>query len=66
MERISWTDMVTNEKVDKIGRVLLNTIQNRRGKMICYLIRHESFIKNINAGKVEERREKRRPHDPDK
>lgn len=66
MERISWTDMVTNEKVDKIGRVLLNTIQNRRGKMIGYLIRHESFIKNINAGKVEERREKRRPHDPDK
>ncbi|KAI5644882.1 reverse transcriptase (RNA-dependent DNA polymerase) domain-containing protein [Phthorimaea operculella] len=42
-------------------RALLRTIENRRGKMIGHLIRHDHFLKNIVEGKVEGRRRRGRP-----
>lgn len=42
--------------------VLLETIQNRRGKMVGHLIHiYDSFIKNIMEGKVEGSRGRGRP-----
>ncbi|KAI5634899.1 hypothetical protein NE865_12382 [Phthorimaea operculella] len=64
MEKISWTEKRTNEevlrRVDE-KRALLRTIENRRGKMIGHLIRHDHFLKNIVEGKVEGRRRRGRP-----
>ncbi|PZC78062.1 hypothetical protein B5X24_HaOG202597 [Helicoverpa armigera] len=64
MERISWTERISNEEVlSRIGsrRQLLHSIENRRGKMIGHLIRHDDFIKNIVEGKVEGKRGRGRP-----
>ncbi|PZC74919.1 hypothetical protein B5X24_HaOG207024 [Helicoverpa armigera] len=64
MERISWTERVTNEEVlNRVGtkRQLLQNIEYRRGKMIGHLICHDDFIKNIVEGKVEGKRGRGRP-----
>ena len=64
MERISWTEMVTNEEVlQRINekRNLMDTIEKRRGKMIGHLIRHDRFINNIMEGKIEGKRGRGRP-----
>lgn len=64
MERISWTEKVANEEVlqrVKEKRNISNIIENRRGKMIGHLIRHDSFIRNIIEGKIEGKRRRGRP-----
>lgn len=64
MERISWTEKITNiEVLRRIQekRILLTTIENRRGKMVGHLIRHDSFIKTIMEGKIEGKRGRGRP-----
>ncbi|KAJ2951390.1 hypothetical protein O0L34_g13533 [Tuta absoluta] len=64
MEKISWTEKRTNEAVLNIvkeQRSSLRTIDDRRGKMMGHLIRHDHFLKNIVEGKVEGRRGRGRP-----
>ncbi|KAI5636210.1 hypothetical protein NE865_11049 [Phthorimaea operculella] len=64
MEGISWTERKTNEEVLQLvkeKRALLRTIENRRGKMMGHLIRHDSFLKTIIEGKVEGKRGRGRP-----
>lgn len=64
MEGISWTEMVSNERVlerVKEKRSIMDTIENRRGSMIGHLIRHDLFIKNIIEGKIEGKRGRGRP-----
>lgn len=64
MEKISWTEKKSNEEV--LGMVnekrsLLKVIENRRGKMLGHLIRHDSYIKVIIEGKIEGKRKRGRP-----
>ena len=64
MEKISWTHKVTNQEVLRRvnkKRVLMEIIQNRRGKMIGHLIRHDNFMGNIIEGKIEGKRGRGRP-----
>jgi hypothetical protein len=64
MEKISWTEKKSNEEVLNIvreGRSLLKTIENRRGKMLGHLLRHDEYIKIMVEGKVEGRRKRGRP-----
>lgn len=64
MESISWTEKKTNEEVlsmVKEDRCLLKTIQNRRGRMIGHLMRHDAFFVNILEGKVNGKRGRGRP-----
>lgn len=64
MEKISWTEKRTNEEVLTLvdeKRSLLRTIENRRGKMMGHLIRHDTFFKTILEGKIEGKRGRGRP-----
>jgi hypothetical protein len=64
LEKISWTEKKTNEEVLRIvseKRSLLKVIENRRGKMIGHLLRHDDLIKVIIEGKIEGRRKRGRP-----
>ncbi|KAI5638904.1 reverse transcriptase (RNA-dependent DNA polymerase) domain-containing protein [Phthorimaea operculella] len=64
MEKISWTEKKTNDEVlHRVNekRCLLRTIENRRGKMIGHLMRHDNFWKNIVEGKIEGSRGRGRP-----
>ncbi|KAI5640823.1 hypothetical protein NE865_06931 [Phthorimaea operculella] len=64
MQKIKWTDKVTNEEVlvqVKEKRNILSIIENRRGKMFGHLMRHDEFIKVIMEGKIEGKRGRGRP-----
>ncbi|XP_048006632.1 uncharacterized protein LOC125241959 [Leguminivora glycinivorella] len=64
MEKISWTEKVTNEEVlnrVKEKRCILRTVECRRGNMLGHLLRHDEFIKIIIEGKVEGRRKRGKP-----
>ncbi|XP_063372533.1 uncharacterized protein LOC134660683 [Cydia amplana] len=55
MEGISCRDRITNEEVLRRAserRAILNTIANRRGKIIGHLIRHDHFFKTILEGRI--------------
>ncbi|KAJ0183311.1 hypothetical protein K1T71_001287 [Dendrolimus kikuchii] len=64
MKRISWKEKKTNEEVPdmlKEKRIILKTLEERRGKMFGHLFRHDTFLCTLIEGKVEARREKGRP-----
>jgi hypothetical protein len=59
MFKISWTEKVTNKEVlDKIKeqQQVWKNIQSR-GEMIGHILRHESLLKKIIKGEVEEDQE---------
>ena len=62
--RISWKERLTNESVLKrIGmkRELLQDLKIRQIKYFGHIKRHDTLIKRLLEGKVEERRAKGRP-----
>ncbi|CAH4035794.1 unnamed protein product [Pieris brassicae] len=66
MMKISWTEKRTNEETipnPGYGRRKrnLSTIENRRGKMIGHLVRHDNLFKTILEGKIEDRTGRGRP-----
>lgn len=59
MEKISWTEHVTNEEVLlRVGeeRAMLNTIMNRKKNWIGHVLRREGLFKDIIEGKMEGKR----------
>jgi len=58
MERVSWTEKKTNEKVLKIveeDRKLVNTIITRKRKWIGHILRGEGLMKDDLEGRMEGR-----------
>jgi hypothetical protein len=58
MEKIGWTDRVTNEKVLQRAREkidILHTIKRRKPNWIGHILRRNSRPKHVTAGKREER-----------
>lgn len=54
----------SNEKVQIMineKRELLETIDNRRGKMVTHLIRHDNLLKTMLKEKIEGKRKRGRP-----
>ena len=61
MERISWTDKVSNEEVlqrVKAERQMLNATQIRKRRWIGHLLRHEGLLIDLLEGRM---KGKRRP-----
>ena len=55
MEKISWTDKVTNEDVLKKvneSKNMLNVIRQRKRKWIGHLLRHDEFLQEIFEGRM--------------
>lgn len=56
---IGWMEKKTNEEVLRMvneKRTILNTIENRRGKMIGHLMRHDNYFRTILEGKIKGKR----------
>ena len=64
MEKISWTEHITNEEVLGIigeERVLIRTIRERQRKWIGHTLRGDSLLRTIIEGKMEGRKTRGRP-----
>src|SRR5688500_2544694 len=66
MEKISWTDKITNEEVlERVGidRQLINMIRNKKKSWIGYVLtlRDDSLLKEVLERRMEGRRVKGRP-----
>ena len=60
MERISWTDKITNEEVlRRVGekRIMVETIARRKKNWIGHIMRGEGLMKEVMEGKIEGKRE---------
>jgi hypothetical protein len=57
MEKISWTDCVRNEVLQRVTEVrnILHTIQRRKAKWIGHILRRSCLRKHFTEGKIEER-----------
>lgn len=42
-------------------RELLETVDNKRGKMVAHFIRHDNLFKTILKGKIEDKRKRESP-----
>ena len=64
MEKISYTERVTNEEVlMRVGeeRQLLNLMRNRKKKWIGHILRGDGIVKEVTEGKMEAKRCRGRP-----
>jgi hypothetical protein len=54
-EKISWTDRMKNEVLQKVKkeRNIVHTIRKRKAKWICHIFRGNCFLKHVIAGKVQ-------------
>jgi hypothetical protein len=55
MEKISWTDRVTNEEVlqrVKEERNILHTIKRRKGNWIGHILRRDCLLKHVIEGRI--------------
>ena len=54
-EKISWTDRVKNEILQKVkkGRNIVHTIRQRKAKWICHIFRGNCFLKHAIEGKIQ-------------
>ena len=64
MERISWTEKITNEEVlRRVGesRTMMMTIARRKKNWIVHVIRGEGLLREVIEGKMVGKREPGRP-----
>ena len=64
MEKISWTDKVTNEEVlNRVGvqRQLINILRNRKKSWIGHVLRGNGLLKEVIEGRMEGKRARGRP-----
>src|SRR5688572_29384839 len=64
MEKISWTDKVTNEDVLRrvgIERQLIYMLRGRKKSWIGHVLRGNSLLKEVLEGRMEGRRVRGRP-----
>ena len=64
MEKISYTERVTNEEVlRRVGeeRQLLNLIRNRKKNRIGHILRGDGIVKEVIEGRMEGKRSRGRP-----
>ena len=59
MEKISWTERVSNDEVLRIveeERMLLKTCKERQKKWVGHILRHDGLLKDVTEGRLEGRR----------
>ena len=64
MDKISYTERVTNEEVlRRVGeeRQLLNLIRNRKKNWIGHILRRDGIVKEVIEGRMEGKRSRGRP-----
>ena len=64
VEKISWTDKVTNEEVlSRVGvqRQLMNILRNRKKSWIGHVLRGNGLLKEVIEGRMEGKRARGRP-----
>lgn len=64
MEKISWTQKITNEEVlVRVGtdRQLINALRNRKKRWIGHILRGEGLLKEVIEGRMEGKRSRGRP-----
>ena len=64
MERISWSDKITNdEALKRVGtdRQLLNTLRSRKKTWIGHVLRGDGVLKEVIEGRMEGKRPRGRP-----
>jgi hypothetical protein len=64
MEKISWTEKITNvEVLKRVGeeRLLMKTIRNRKKKWVGHVLRGEGLLKEAMEGRMEGKRGRGRP-----
>ena len=64
MEKISWTDKITNEEVlERVGikRQLINELRHRKKNWIGHILRGDSLLKEVIEGRMEGKRIRGRP-----
>jgi len=64
MEKISWTEKITNEEVLRrvgVERQLLNMLRNRKKSWIGHTLRHDGLLKEVIEGRMEGKRGRGRP-----
>ena len=64
MEKISYTERVTNEEVlRRVGeeRQLLNLIRNRKKNWIGHILRGDGIVKEVIEGRMEGKQSRGRP-----
>jgi hypothetical protein len=60
MEKISWTDLVRNEKVllrVQEGKDNPHTIKRKKANWICHMLRRNGFLNLLIEGKIKGRME---------
>ena len=62
MEKIKWSEKITNEVLESIGekRALLNNIQRRKAKRIGHILRRNRLLLDTIEGQITEVKEVRR------
>jgi hypothetical protein len=64
MEKISWTDKITNEEVlERVGinRQLMSQLRNRKKNWIGHILRGDGLLKEVIEGRMEGKRIRGRP-----
>jgi hypothetical protein len=64
MEKISWTDNITNEEVlERVGinRQLMSQLRNRKKNWIGHILRGDGLLKEVIEGRMEGKRIRGRP-----
>ena len=64
VEKISWTDKVTNEEVLSRGgvqRQLMNILRNRKKSWMVHVLRGNGLLKEVIEGRLERKRARGRP-----
>ena len=59
MEKIKWTDKISNEEVvRRVGeeRSLVNTVIKRKKSWIGHVLRHDCLLKSVIEGRMEGKR----------
>jgi hypothetical protein len=64
MEKVSWTDKITNEEIlRKVGeqRSIIKTIMNRKKNWIGHVLRGDNLLKEVIEGRLDGKRAKGKP-----
>ena len=64
MEKISWTEKITNEEVlERVGeeRQLIKLIRNRKKNWVGHVLRGDLLLKEVMEGRMEGKRGRGRP-----
>ena len=59
MEKISWTERVSNDEVLRIvgeERMLIKTCKERQKKWVGHILRHDGLLKDVIEGRLEGKR----------